>query len=90
MTATGLVSVQGGVAQLLRRPCLDRMARRSDVGHPPRRQVDDEERVDLAEQEIVGLDEVAGPHHRPVPRHPAEARRPLIAAVGARAASGAA
>jgi hypothetical protein len=38
------------------------MARRSDVDHPPRRQVDDEERVDLAEQEVVGLDEVAGPH----------------------------
>jgi len=31
------------------------------MDHAPRRQVDDEEGVDLPEQEVVGLDEVASP-----------------------------
>ncbi len=38
---------------------LGRVARRREMNHPPRRQVDDEERVDLAEQEVVDPDEVA-------------------------------
>jgi hypothetical protein len=53
------------------------MARRSDVDHSPRRQVDNEERVDLAEQEVVGLDEVAGPHPFGVVLHEG---RPALAA----------
>jgi len=47
------VPIHRGVAQLLRRPRLGRVARRGDVDHLPRRHVDDEERVDLAEQEIT-------------------------------------
>jgi hypothetical protein len=39
--------------------------------------VDDEERVDLAKQEIVGLDEVARPHALGVILHE---RRPALAA----------
>lgn len=38
------------------------MTRRCNVDHPPRYQVDDEERVDLPKQKVMGLDEVADPH----------------------------
>jgi hypothetical protein len=58
----GSVPVHGGVAQLLGRPRLRRVAGRGDMDHPPRCEVYEEERVDLAEQEVMGLDEVADPH----------------------------
>jgi hypothetical protein len=40
---------------------LGRVPGSRDMDHAPRRQVDDEESVDLPEEEVVGLDEVARP-----------------------------
>ncbi len=50
-----------GIAELLRRPLLGRSARYRDVDHALGVQVDNEEREQRAEPNIVGLQEIAGP-----------------------------
>jgi hypothetical protein len=56
------VAVHGSVSQLLSRPFLRGIPGRGDVAYPSRFNVDDEERVDLAEEDVVGLDKVARPN----------------------------
>jgi len=50
------------IAQLLRRPRLRRSTRHRNVDDAPGVHVDDEERKDRTEPDIVGLQEIAGPH----------------------------
>jgi hypothetical protein len=69
------------VAELLRRPRVGRVPRRGDVHHSARRQFDDHEREERAEQGIVGLDEVARPD---LPSVLAEERAPRWSRPGSR------
>src|SRR6185436_4148725 len=53
--------IHGGVSDLLRGPVLRGASSGSDVNHPTRALVDEEEEKQRAEEEVVGLDEVAAP-----------------------------
>src|SRR4029077_21208461 len=50
------------IAQLLRRPPLRRSGRDGNVDDASRVHVDDEEREDGTEPDVVGLKEITGPH----------------------------
>ncbi len=53
--------IHGGIPKLLRRPLLGGAPGRGHMDDSSRREVDDEEGIDLPEEDVVGLDEVAGP-----------------------------